>query len=93
MKTIKQLLKLVLKEFNTNYHLGLCSANDRLRYNKVTSEEYRLFKTYLIDNKPKNHKHYDTDGDITRSSNHFYWKPKVKYYRIAWLKKHIKLNT
>jgi len=104
MKTIKELLELVLKEFNnTKYndhdYAGLCKVCKILMYYDIIQYvEYDLIIKYLKHSKRNFKVLYDVNYNVETNPYYlechvgFYWKPYNKRYRIAWLKKHIKLN-
>ena len=102
MRSIRELLQLVLKEFKeyTYYgviypfdrgYKGLCHTSLLLRTMSVIHvTEHRILKMYISNNAPKDH--YYTGNGESCSLPVYNWKPYNKYHRIKWLEKHIKLN-
>lgn len=98
MKTIKEILILVKKEFNRNLldgyeYIGLCETVSGLSYyNIITPTERLKFNNYW-DKYAKTHKQfYDIYGNKINDNWMLAWKPYSKPYRNKWLNKHIKLN-
>jgi len=85
MRTIKQLLQLMLDN-KQMFQYGLCGLSwSILSNNLITREEYRLLTKYIHDNKPF------TLHDFFVNDN-FYWKRGNIKPRIKWLKHHISIN-
>ncbi len=94
MKTIKELLELVLKEYDTlsEYRSkNLCNVIDCMDNKSVfTREEYYLLVNYVSRNRPS--KYSSLSAFYCRHSPYWYPRYEAKY-RIKWLKKHIKKNS
>lgn len=83
MKTIKEILELILEEFESedNFYSGLCYTNASIYFNKDTNlDEYMMLSKYIREHVVLIHKGYG-------------WCPSDKLSRIDWLKKHIELNS
>lgn len=81
MKTIKEILELVLKEFKSYPRSGLCAVASYLcEFNKISQEERDLFEDYL---------------KVTEKVNirRYVWPINELKPRINWLETHIKLNS
>ena len=91
MKTIKEILILVKKEFNKpkKEYPGLCRVGTILYRKKIlTKEEYYLYDKYIRDS--KEYKEWEK-GE--RSQYGLYvWKKYMKTDRNKWMNKHIALN-
>ncbi len=85
MRTIKELLQLMLDNKQMFYD-GLCSWKNELHFRGlITSEELSLLYKYIANNKPFTlHRMF--------SSGSYYWKMKNIKPRIKWLKYHISIN-
>jgi len=89
MRTIKELLELMLEIRNRRMRFGLCVvASDLYNMMVITKIEYLRLQKYIDDNRPKNL--YNWFG-LHHTS--FYWKPGDRKPRIKWIKKHIKKNS
>lgn len=95
MKSIKELLQLMLSNTHRCF-AGLCAlANVLVNCEIITDGEYAILLKYIQDNSPT--------GDIAVYSKgcfntwyHVagYWYPRyIKEPRIKWLKEHIELNN
>ena len=73
MRTIKQLLELML-EHKALFHAGLCIwATNLCTYNLITYDEVILLQKYITANKPEN------------AGNLFYWEMGKIAPRIKWI--------
>jgi hypothetical protein len=89
MRTIKELLELMLKNRTNRLRFGLCVvASDLYKMMVITKEEYLRLQKYIDENQPRNL--YNWFG---LRYTQFYWKPGDRKPRIKWLKKHIGLNS
>lgn len=94
MKTIHELLKLVLKTYSDQANPyndrndcfpGLCFVSIHLFDERIIDHgEASLFDVYLYKHKPKKSQRYP--------DHNFFWKRWIITHRIKWLKKHIKLT-
>ena len=83
-RTIKELLELVLENISI-MRFGICSVVwDLYDDDTITLDEYNDLNDYIDANRGS---HY------YRPERCYFWKPGLKRPRIAWLKKHIELNT
>lgn len=102
---IKRILRLVKKELtksnvqaNENGEIisnkiGLCSIANDLRINKIISWSEEKLITHFIKNyfiKLNQTIYYNHQGDISRESDQFIWKPYYLTPRLKWLNKVIK---
>ena len=94
MRTIKELLQLILKEgnlgFSTLYdvNFGLCSFIYHLKeIGEITMDEFIAVKKYIRENRPKSgSKHYRK----SQAHSEFYWKILTWAPRRNWLIDQIK---
>lgn len=100
MKTIKQVLQLILEEIeNTTLwdYSGMCSIVSELsRHNQITLEEKYLFDHYWNEyafNRENKVFYYNSLDKTSSYTDTYGWKPHNMTPRVKWLKKHIKLNT
>jgi len=90
MRTIKELLKVLLEHKNKDYS-GLCDMVTHLyNHSHITQDEYYKLLRYIGDNRPSK---YSSIGAFINRNNPFYWPKYATRYRIRWIKKHIKLNS
>ena len=84
MRTTKELLEVMLLAMDDGkFRRGLCGLVDRLYHDQyMSTEEYLRLYNFVKSNPPKK-----------KYSDIWYWKPGNVKPRIAWLKKHIELNT
>jgi len=86
MRTIKELLEVLLENIDEINGLGLCKLVSTLYYSQMVSlDEFYLVKRYIGEHKPENLH--------TRFGCVFYWTRGRKSPRIKWLKKHIEKNS
>jgi hypothetical protein len=91
MRTIKQLLEVMLQ--NQEYFcFGLCGwTRDLYFYDKITCEEKRIMESYIDNNKPSIFS--SLDSFRTQLKTGYYWKSGDITPRIKWINKHIKRNS
>jgi hypothetical protein len=102
MRTIKRLLKIILKQGNQNFekgnpynslyvdgYKGLCGfAADLRDKNIITPDEWDILKQFIVLNRPTEHSpHYDPKSEHQA----YYWPKRLWKPRKAWLKDQIKL--
>ena len=84
-RTIHELLKICLDNFDKHFDDGLCNFFIELRFkNVITIEEEEKILKYLFLNRP--------DNKRTRRKYIYFWKQFERKCRINWLKKHYKLT-
>jgi hypothetical protein len=90
MRTRKEILQLLLDNINL-LQFGLCGLAWRLNNLRMISlEECLDIREYIKSQRPKKtYKQYN----YIRLNYDYYWKPGNAKPRIAWLKKHIELNS
>jgi hypothetical protein len=90
MRTIKELLELLLN----NQHLfnnGLCLwVNHLYCFNLISHKESKIMKNYIERNRPSMFSSIDA---FTQVGSEYYWERGNIKPRIKWIKKHIKLNS
>ncbi len=96
MKSIKELLELILKEFIRRKTIdipykGLCSVITRLSHTDITINESLLIRRYMRDHRPIK-LYYNCYDARTEDIYQFWYKPYETHFRTIWLNKHIKLN-
>ncbi len=89
MRSIKNLLEVML--LNQNYfQFGLCSWASSLRcYGVITDEEYSILRHYIKYNRPNM---FSSMKAFKASNSPYYWPCGDKGVRVKWIEKHIKLN-
>lgn len=93
MRTIKEILVIIKEEFNIRYYNGLCNTTYNLCIkNKITYDEYLLWKDYWEDYAKTQMVFYYYAGDKTLDNTYWAWRVGLKKPRNNWLDKHIKLN-
>lgn len=87
MRTLNELYKLLLIEFETNEHNGICSAIQDLKwYSKITMEEYRVLYQHFISEKPKLFKNtLFMFRNKYRLTNSYWWPVCIKKPRIEFI--------
>jgi hypothetical protein len=91
MRNIKQLLELMLSRQDL-FTSGLCSWASRLVDRKLISyDEYGQLVRYIKYNGPQ-FKWYNPYM-LFKANDCYYWLSGCKFPRVAWIKKHIKLNS
>lgn len=93
MRTIKQLLELMLKHQDL-FERGLCEWSRNLSDKQIiTIDERTIIWTYITKNKPSK---FSSWSAYKEQTNHkrigYYWKYKDITPRIKWINKHINLN-
>lgn len=79
-RLISELLEMLKRKFNSDYHSGLCAAYISLHLTDVINQtEYFIIKDYLINNRPNDYL--------------FWYESHLKEPRIKWLDKHIEIET
>lgn len=93
MKSIKELLEMLLKNINSGkFRTCLCMSVFLLN-NDVTKEELALLFDYINQNKPKSRFSIGIYNFLYYKDDSFYWKIGKVKPRIEWLKYHIKKNS
>lgn len=91
MRTIKELLQIMLDN-PQHFENGLCMWTNNLYYGElITSEEYWILRNYIKTNRPFICSSFDVLNQRI-SLNPYYWKVGKIEPRIKWLKKHINKN-
>jgi len=101
MRSIKEILPLILKEFTScNNRVselsypGLCFVGKCLTLQKLLlTEEQNKFNSFLKEGLISQKVLYKASGEETEDRSHFYWKIYEKEPRIKWLEKQIELLT
>lgn len=89
MKTLKELIPLLIKEVETGKRSGLCAA----AYRTATTQSENLLLRNLIDRaRPKwyQRRYYCGGGVYKGGLIAFYWTPYAVEPRVKWLKKQLK---
>ena len=90
MRTIKELLELML-ENQQSFKTGLCYFALDLYYEDIiTPSEYRILQNYIDSNKPT---FFESPFYSFGIFGCYYWKKGNVNPRLKWIKKHIKLNS
>ncbi len=90
MRSIKELLQVMLDKQDSFYY-GLCNwADDLISIKIITYDEWVYLKDYIKDNRPSKWSSLDA---FLHSNTGMYWRSKNIKPRIKWIKKHIKLNS
>jgi hypothetical protein len=92
MRTIKELLEIMLDNKDL-FKYGLCSWVGLLySYNRISNKEYLTLMEYIENNRPFMLSSISTMCEIIKHSG-YYWKEGDIKPRIKWIQKHIKLNS
>lgn len=92
MKTLNELYKLLLIEFETKEHYGICSAITDLKwYGTITKEEFNTLHDHFMSEKPRLFKNtLFVFKNRYRYKNTYWWIPSNKKPRIQFIKHLIK---
>jgi hypothetical protein len=90
MRSIKELLQVMLDN-QDDFRIGLCIwANQLCFKRKITYEEYICLKNYIEDNRPSK---WSSLNAFSHRNMAVYWNQSNIKPRIKWIQKHIKLNS
>ena len=90
MRTIKELLQLMLDNEQLFIRYGLCAWSRDLYYNNIiTIQEFARLANYIGNNRPSQ---FSSIGAFFHYRDVYYWKKGDIKPRIKWLKKHIAKN-
>lgn len=88
MRTLNELYKLLLIEFETNKHPGICCAITDLKwYNTITMEEYNRLYKHFGSERPRLFKNTLFVFNFKYRFNEVYWwpcgdkKPRIKFIK------------
>jgi hypothetical protein len=91
MKTVKELLNMMLNNQHL-FHNGLCGwALTLYHYDIISKEEHQLISKYILKNRPSIFSSLYCFKVQFRSG--YFWKAGDIAPRIKWIKKHIKRNS
>lgn len=87
MRTLNELYELVLTEFETNEHPGICAAMQDLKwFNKITMVEYRVLFQHFKSERPKLFKNtLFMFKNKFRRTNAYWWPTCSKKPRIEFI--------
>ena len=88
MRTLNELYKLLLIEFETNKHYGICSAiADLYCFGKITIEEHDSFFKHFMSERPRLFKNtLFVFKNKYRYKSAYWWIPSNKKTRIQFIK-------
>lgn len=92
MKSIKELLEMLLTSYTSDPEFGLCSGvMDLYARKEINSGENYILLKYLRNNCPVT-TFYDFEGNVISDDSQFWYPAGVMEPRMQWLEEHIKLN-
>jgi hypothetical protein len=93
MRTLKQLIPLLIEELQTDKYNGMCTANLFLLDKKIISwDEFNTLRALIKKARPNRLeiRYYCKNGGNSRTKEHaYYWTPGKLKPRIKWLKKQL----
>ena len=97
MRTLKELIPLLIKKIEKGENFGLCDANSELAHNrKITGDEFDLLRELIEKAKPHwwQLRYYCYQGvfhcRLNTIYSPFYWQREKISPRVKWLNKQLK---